>query len=254
MTWPLGLKAQGNEGATHGTTETDKTTNGATIATSTDYLYGPTAILGIPELLSKPFVAIVGDSITAGVNDANMNSWVVRALNALSVPWVNLSMSSEATFRWATNPYRYRRAPLLSYCTHIICEQGINEITSAQATLLADAQTVWNYLTATGLPVYQTTITPKVTTTDAYATLANQTVTADESKRLALNALIRSKPAPLAGYLEIADLIESSRDSGKFNVDGTANKWTADGIHPTTYGHTTMGTAAVPLLRTALGL
>lgn len=252
MTWPLGFKGQGNDGTTHGTTETDKTTTG-TITTAVERLYGPTAILGTPEA-AEPFVAIVGDSITAGFSDANDNSWITRALTTLGVPYINLSAASEAPFRWASNPYRYRRAPLLDYCTHIICEQGINQINNTTEVLHADMLKVWQYLAATGLPVFQTTITPKVTSSDSYATLAGQTVTADESKRLALNAYIRSAPAPLSGVIEIADLVESARDSGKFNVDGTANKWTSDGIHLTTYGHTTVATGAAPLIAAALGI
>jgi hypothetical protein len=45
---------------------------------------------------------------------------------------------------------------------------------------------------------------------------------------------------PISSYFEIADTVESSRNSGKWVVTGAANYATADGIHPAPAGHTLM--------------
>lgn len=50
---------------------------------------------------------------------------------------------------------------------------------------------------------------------------------------------------PLVGYFETADAVETARNSGKWKVDGTANKYTSDGVHPNALGHQTMADASV---------
>jgi len=119
--------------------------------------------------------------------------------------------------------------------------------------------------------VFQTTITPSTTSTDSFATLANQTAalsfsTAGNGTREQLNDWLRDggpirdgvaaaigapdairsshNAHPLSGVLEMADTVESSRNSGKWKVDGTALKWTGDGIHPSNYAYVQAAIAA----------
>jgi hypothetical protein len=240
MTWPLGQTAATSEGGEHGTAVTDKTTTG-TIAATYERLYGPAAILGIPEQV-KPFVAIVGDSIAAGYNDQYDDSYLVKALTALSIPYINVAAGSEVPSKWAANSGRSRRAGLLQYCTHAIFEDGINGLGTTWANIQTNQQAAWDYLNVQGLKVIQPTITPQTTSTNTWQTAAGQTQNANNALRVQLNALIRSKPAPLWGILEVADIAETARDSGIWNSDGTANKWTNDGTHPSTYGHATIAT------------
>jgi hypothetical protein len=241
MTWPLGQTAATNEGGEHGTSITDKTTTG-TITATYERLYGPAAILGIPEQV-KPFVAIVGDSIAAGYNDTYDNSFLVQALVALGIPFINLAAGSEVPSKWGANSGRLRRAPLLQYCTHVIFEDGINGLGTTWANIQTNQQAAWDYLNAQGLKVIQTTITPQTTSTDTWKSTTNQTKNANESLRLQLNALIRTKPTPLWGIVEVADIAETARDSGYWNFDGaTASKWTSDGTHPSPYAHSQIST------------
>jgi hypothetical protein len=147
----------------------------------------------------------------------------------------------------------------LRYFTHCIHAHGRNDISGGRtvAQLQADWLTIWGRLAPTGIPQYQGTITPKTTSTDNWTTLGNQTATSNESNRVAANAWLRdgapiaagaavavgtvgasrcpvfdktgaavvlgSGPAghPLAagGILEVTDIVESSRDSGKWAVD-----------------------------------
>jgi hypothetical protein len=48
--------------------------------------------------------------------------------------------------------------------------------------------------------------------------------------------------------LEIADVVESSRNSGKWKVDGTAGKYTADGQHLTQFANELVAVTLAPQL------
>ena len=106
--------------------------------------------------------------------------------------------------------------------------------------------------------MYQTTVTPQTTSTDAWVTTANQTVTAVHARRIGLNDWIRdgapfdtatglavavgatgstivragTRAHPLKGFFEIADIVETSRNSGIWKAG-----WTTDGLHPNATGY-----------------
>lgn len=194
--------------------------------------FSPSAILGTPVTQPAVVLGIIGDSIAAGTGDADPdNGYIRRALGQnYSYEMVAYPGETISSFMQTQDALSIRRKNLFALfpVTHYIVEMGVNSLGSGswQANLL----TLWQRLAATGAKVYQTTITPVTTSTDSWATLANQTPTANEATRLAMNAYIRSLPAPLSGYFEIADLAESARDSGKWRVDlGTP---TTDGTHP----------------------
>ncbi len=132
------------------------------------------------------------------------------------------------------------------------------QLRGAQANALRDAVNLMpsaeqpKKLAARGLKVYACTIPPHgVTSSDNYSTLVGQTTAFYEPNRVLVNDWIRTRPVPLAGYLELADTVESSRNSGLWAVNATANWLTDDGTHPTALGHARMGvplTALIPLL------
>ncbi len=125
------------------------------------------------------------------------------------------------------------------YVTDVVYNLGINDIIAGTSAASLAALTAANiaFFTALGLRVWLTTLQPaEVTTTDFYATTGNQTVGAHNAARVTYNNMIRSGSiAGAAGYFEFADLVESARDSGKYKVDGTANKYTSDGAHLTPF-------------------
>jgi lysophospholipase L1-like esterase len=96
-----------------------------------------------------------------------------------------------------------------------------------------------------GFPVYVQTNLPATTSTDAFATTANQTVVASEAQRLALNASMRAGGVANAwGVVDTARWAESATDPGKW-LPGL----TADGTHPNRAGSVTIATggALAPL-------
>ena len=242
-------------------------------------VFGPSAILGMPTTPAT-VLAVVGDSIAAGAGDVGASGadmgWIVRALAgnyayqrvALTGQVVDAWYASEGALKWRQQAMLDRIGP-----THIICELGINSISQGFATFAARLvgngyKGAWSLLATYGVPVYATTLTPKTTSTDAWVTTGNQTVTADEAARVSYNdwlrdgAPITAAPIsggvlaaigstgtlragqaghPLAGWLEVADLAETARNSGIWKAASTA-----DGLHPNNAMHTTLSAALVP--------
>jgi hypothetical protein len=110
------------------------------------------------------------------------------------------------------------------------------------------------------MPVYQTTITPRTTSTDGWATVANQTVVAGCGQpRTDLNAWLRAGapvngsgtpvaigtagavPCPyLTGIYDAAATVEDATDPTKWKA---ATVLTGDGVHPNATGHALMAAA-----------
>ncbi len=123
------------------------------------------------------------------------------------------------------------------------------------AQMEANLLTLWTTRHNAGQRVIQTTITPNTTSTDSWATTGNQTVAnaGVEAHRVSLNNWIRAGAPtvggtavapgtsgallagqvghPLYGYWEIADEVETARNSGIWKAG-----YTTDGLHPSTTG------------------
>lgn len=206
-----------------------------------------------------PVLAIWGDSEMVSLGDwfaVPFRGFVERAL-AGNYPYVNVSRHSShvsqvvpvpavgSASAFAPLEYRQRwRIVRAANCTHVLSGYGVNDLGGdtlavTQANLLAH----WTELTSRGLKVWQYTLPPLVnTSTDGWITLAGQTVSSSDPKRVQLNAWIRAG-APvdpstkaavavgtsgallagqsghsLRGYVETSDSWESARDSGKWKV------------------------------------
>ena len=238
----------------------DLTRTGSGVAASgyNEYTFGPAAILAHPGSTNGilPVVGIVGDSIAAGTGDSQ-RGWPQRWLDG-NYAHVKVAHPGEGVGTgWGANQglSRFRRMALMDLAgvSHVIAEYIVNDLGTTYATLLANQITYWKQVANFGR-VWATTATPQTSSTDSWATTTNQTVldSAKETKRLDYNAWLRdgapivagvavavgTNPAvragetghPLAGYLEVADLCESARNSGKWRVDLGAP--TTDGTHP----------------------
>lgn len=241
-------------------------------------VYGPTAILGQP-VNPASVLGIVGDSIAAGGGDVASGQdkgWITRALgNNYAYQRVALTGQTIAGWYIQEGGAKWRQQGILERVgpTHILCELGINSISTGFASMASQAlgdgkRGPWSALSNFGVPVWVTTLTPSTTSTDAWATVANQTVTANEAARVSYNNWIRDgapitaapssggvaaavgstgtirmgQPGhPLAGYIEVADLAESARDSGKWKAG-----YTVDGLHPNQTAHAALAAALVP--------
>ncbi len=272
--------------STAATSDYTATTSGQPAATG----FSTFAVSLVTVIPAKPMpcVALLGDSITQGTGDQTTDAintvagllpgWGLRALSVGGsgrfrprIPAVNLSISGETAANVATPTKNSRRLALIdaSGATHAFVALGTNDLNlgGTIASLQINLIRIWAQISRRGVKVYANTLTPLApTSTDSYATVANQTPSANDPNRVAYNNWLRdgapmdgtltAVPAgttavgtlrasqsghPLAGYMELADSVESSRDSGKWQVGMVL---TTSPLHPSTNGHIAMANAA----------
>lgn len=215
----------------------DLTMGGTVTAQSAGYYAPPVAILSVT---TAPSLCLVGDSIMHGYDDFSTIT-TIYAMNSLAAGvyermfngqfgLINMGVPGDAA-SGATVNYTKRAALANLYCTHIIDEYGVNDIIAATsaATIAGYRATIAGLFP--GKTVIGTTISLYTTSTDSWATTANQTVTANEAARVSLNALIRAGIAGKSNYIDY-DFILDPGATGKWPVNGAANYATPDGVHP----------------------
>lgn len=245
--WPLSMFTNSSslEGAS--AANTDATPSNSACSTSQGPAYSPIAIVGIPVSAIRPKTwGGLGDSIlaAAGDNRATDYGFFVQACIDAGIGYFNGGLPGDRAASFITSVTRNAQ---LFACDHALEEYGTNDIYSVGATL-AQLQgykiTMWQWLAARGIVVKATTLVPSTTSTDGWATTANQTIKTGETTRVAINDWIRdgapmlngvavatgsNAPGtlragqsghPLAGYFETADVVESVRNSGKWSVSG----------------------------------
>lgn len=232
-----------------GVTVTDRSISGDASGTGA-WSVGPNLILGVPADPASRAVAIIGDSIADGTTDSadattGVMGYIERGLG-IGVPNAKFTRSGVRLSHWASRGYSQVDV-IGRYFTDVIIQLGINDIANSTLEVMqTNLSALVAKFTGMGLRVYATTLTPWATSTDSFATLANQTVTAHESKRVDYNDWLRTLPVGLEGVLESADVAESSRNSGKWKITGASNYATTDGIHPSVAMHALMAAAIPP--------
>jgi hypothetical protein len=221
-----------------GATVTDQTMGG-TLSGSNSNGYGPIAIIGQTR---KPSLLLLGDSRCFGqadTFDASGDIGEVARWIGPSFAYSNLGVQSSSAFT-SSGSNGTRRAALAQYCSHAIIQHGINDLATPRTLvqIQANLDSIRTSLGA-GKVVFLTTTSPSTTSTDAWATTGNQTVKSYEATRLSLNAWKRAVPTGWAGCFEVADSIETARDSGLIKAPG----YTTDGIHWLQLGYLAIASA-----------
>ncbi|WP_217429556.1 hypothetical protein, partial [Sphingomonas bacterium] len=217
-----------------GTSLTDKTMGG-TLTQFGSVCFAPVAILATTR---RPSVLLAGDSRCWGAGDGyDAGGDLGELARTIGPAFAYINLGSYGDTAYQAGASYAGRARQAQYCSHVLCEYGVNDIVQAKT----GAQT-WSALQAlyqafAGRPVYQTTIGPVSTSGDNWATTAGQTSEGHNAARVALNAIIRGGPWPLAGWFEVADAVESARDSGVWKASGTAYGMTVDGTHESQAGY-----------------
>ncbi|HEX7632769.1 MAG TPA: hypothetical protein VF401_00420 [Candidatus Saccharimonadales bacterium] len=283
-------QSEGAATATTATDNTTGTAISAT--TNTVSAYSPTALLGRVKTGRPTSVVVIGDSIPSGTGDAQARDadggYVQRALDALQIPFTRVTRSGEGVQSFAVFSTSRRRRSLLTGHTHALVTYGTNDIFGFSRTLAqvqADLLATWTLCTSRGLKVIQTTITPRTSSSDGWTTVSGQTTTSSsaETIRKNLNAWLRAgspidsttkaavavgAPGALvagqtghplsvttgapSGYIELADIVESARDSGKFAVPGGGATSSVTGTADTTASNFTLQNASAGLVGYAI--
>lgn len=221
---------------------TDLTMGGAIAQSSGGVNYYPIAIFGAT---TRRTVLSLADSRGMGIGDLpdlTGKGCVGEFERPLSIKnaCINAGVGSDRAALF--NASSVIRRGLGQYVSDIVISLGINDIrdgTSA-AALLAIIQSIVAALATAypGKPIYIATLGPVTTSTDSWATDANQTVTAVEAARVAYNNLLRTtRLANVAGIIDMADSVETYRDSGKWKTNGVAFFYTPDGLHSSQNGY-----------------
>ena len=193
--------------------------------------FRPQAIIGRTKKVSWWLAgdSRLGQGATSNIDSASDVYGLVGELERIlgkDYACLNAGRNGES-LRNATTNYTLRSA-LSAYCSHVACEYGINDFDAggrSAATVLADA-VIFRALFSTK-PFWQSTISPQSTGAWTLTDFSDQTPKASNTARVAYNALVRYGSAPFDGYFEVADAVESARDSGKWKAPG----YTADGTH-----------------------
>ncbi len=185
----------------------DYTTDGAGTITAraSTGVYSPVLILGKTKKPAKT-VANNGDSIPSGTGDSGMptskGGFVERAVTNqmalgydITIPplyaYAYVSQGSETAAIY-TNPQQSKlRQTVSGWCANIIDNYGTNDLGSSLATMKANCLILAKRATDRAQKYFKTTLFPKTTSTDAWQTAGNQTVTGSESTRVAFNDWIR---------------------------------------------------------------
>jgi len=227
------------------------------------YILQPAAIMGIPKI-KMPSIVAIGDSRTIGnasgidsisgcdkVSDDGACGPFERALSESMdkciYPWANFSRGGVALDHYFNNGITSNRYggqhlfELLSIIkpTAVYLNLNYNDIGTASpyATVKTREQQFIAQIRGCGVKyVFTSTTEPGSTSTDSFATLENQTPIAYAAVVAQRNnELIAGTYADYDFVVDNRLVSESSINSGKWKVNGTANWATGDGVHASPY-------------------
>lgn len=231
---------------------TDLTAPGsAAISASQGNYYGPSLLMGRAQnATSAKSVLLLGDSILAGTGDGGSiysattiapGGFGIRALSGIAGLTKAAIAGDAATYFQGTNG-SFRRLNNALGCNSAIIQYGVNDLANAGATASSLEGILLNLaanIRRLGISkVFLTTLLPYTTSTDAWATVGNQTVFSIESNRVTHNTWVRAgcpiNPTtlaavavgtpgamtvgqfghPITGFFDTAAQVESSLNSG----------------------------------------
>lgn len=228
---PYGLDICLSEGekAVYGNASTPDMTMSGSFSDDGNAAYYRPIILG---MTNRPSLALIGDSRTTGdgemtfVGAAGTLAYssageLARSLEP-QLATLNLGVSGDAPQLWLASNTK-RLALATTYCSAIAIEFGINHLFGggSSASVISDLQSMIALFP--GKKVYVTTLSPVTIGTVSGSNTWDST---REANRVSVNNAIRSGLAGAAGYFEVADIMETARNSGVWNTG-----YTTDGIH-----------------------
>lgn len=238
---------------------TDQTMSGTVTNNppATGAAFFPTAILGLSNVSS---VFVIGDSRCQGTGDNPVLNIGYSGTGEIGHsldprrPYMNCGSGSDQVQHINTPLAGSAGSPLRMslavYHTHAHAQAGTNDLTAGALTaaqLEAQLLTLYGTLSGitgaagTNLKVSANTIAPVTTSTDSWATVANQTVVPSNAARIAVNTWLKALPAPLWAVFDTAAVGEEPTAPGKWKAPtgstGITGAVSVDGTHWTPYGY-----------------
>jgi hypothetical protein len=198
---------------------------------------GSVAIFGTVNALPdavKSFV-LLGDALTYGSGDITSvgqkggSGWLARLLDKPGYPYLNTAMGAQSAQQFMFQLGKINTILALFGFTDVVVGFGLEDLRTGGVT--ADILNLYNAIFSqpniANKYIWHTTIGPYTSSTDSWATVANQTARTDSnlSQLTSLNAAIRAKRPYVDEVLDLADASMSARDSLKHVAPpaGTAN-------------------------------
>lgn len=260
MTTDYGVAAHVEEAFSNATFY-DESLQNTINAGASSTLFQPVGIIGIPKKVGitifgwgnsrEMFTASGTGALSSNdVMDSEGNvGWLEKACGSImgnDWPFSNFSRGSQrlALLIPSSNPALTGRAGVLKAIsilkpTAVYIGDSVNDFQNgvALATVKSYEEQLIREIRGMGVKhVFTATTDPRTTSSDSWATVANQTVTTATTNSLLRNQALRGGTwASYDSYIDFSPITESSLDSGKWISDGTANKFTGDGVHASPY-------------------
>lgn len=225
-------------GVDDGNVAADQGNSGVIGPTTGINTFGPCAIEGTINVTSARAFLIVGDSLSWGQGDdssvgaQDSSGFLQRMLGRLGYPCMTWAKGGQQAADVAPITATLNADTSLFGFTDVILQHGVNDLRlgRTRAQIEADLQTIAATASIAGKRIWKTTITPRSTSTDSWATTANQSPQVDGNMAdlNPLNADIRAGLANMANVIEAADAAMSARDSG---IHKAPPAGTVDGTH-----------------------
>jgi len=247
------LDSTRGEGATYTSslTTANNQFNGTITQNSTQNICGPAYCYGTNTGSTIPSVVVIGDSISMGLND-NINGdsaggarnggdskfnrgYIRRAIHGIKgYPVLCLGrQAAKIDGNYGAN-FAKRKVIAAKASSVILSQSGQNNIADGEATIESKLGSAWSDYATLSLPIWQAGLCPGSTSTDSWATLANQTIgsiTLRDNLTTYYQGLVGST---LSGVLTPMDSLSPtppSADHGKWSLVSSSAA-TIDGIHP----------------------
>ena len=242
------VTASRSEGHEIGVGLVDKVYSGVFTFTSNNSVYSAVAIRGWPVNKNYGSVVVLMDSLASGVGSANASEDRGFADKAFSNLYgvCNVAVSGGTLSGWnSQGDARWRRQIINDLQPSLLVAgcggNDLNNVGVTAATVISRLQAFWTQLKVYGCPIIAWTIPPRTTSTDSWATYANQTINSPnanwEVERLTLNTYLRNDAVNdgyVAQVVDYAAIVEEGgvNQTGRWKSDGvTANLYTSDGAH-----------------------
>lgn len=224
-------------GVDDGTSASDLGNSGTINPSAGVNTFGALAMEGTINATNARSFVIASDSLGFGTGDTTSvgakggSGWIARLLDIYGYPYVKLARGSQQSNEFTTGTKHIDLINALSFSDAIVTH-GLNDLSlgsRAVADILTSLQTIYGYFSTKR--VYRTTLNPRTTSTDSWATTANQTIATDGNMAgfQDLQNAFRAVESGVDAVIEFADQCMPSRDANIWTAPPAA---TADGVHP----------------------
>ena len=211
----------------------------------------------------------IGDSILDGTGDPTnpvpaisgygfFNRAAVDSNSANTIAMFNLTRHGQAASNFVNPSRQKRQAQFLPFANVVVEEYGTNDLGSGgggvPATILGNLATIWSTARAAGVQkIIRTQLMPRTTSTDLWATLANQTPNTGwetGGKRDTINAGLQTALAngKIDVLIDTLSVLADPTDHSRWRTNGTSKYANADDAHLSPSGNALL----TPHLRAAL--